>query len=129
MYKYVEHEFSLSSTFYVNISEPIYSTMMKKNDFVCLFVCLSVCPLRHSAVLRCMEPKLARVVEARCPRSMVNFSKQPHQRAKVIKRSICLRNTLRPPNLVGRTPDKIVMHCWGQRSCSGQLGSTRSQIA
>ena len=31
-----------------------------------------------------------------------------------------LSNTLWPPNLVGRTPDQSVMHCWGQRSCRGQ---------
>ena len=40
-----------------------------------------------------------------------------------------LRNALWLPNLVGRTPDQSVMHCWCQRSCSGQLGSTRDQIA
>ena len=31
-------------------------------------------------------------------------------------------------NLV-RTPDQSVVHCWGQRSCRGHLGSTRGQIA
>ena len=30
--------------------------------------------------------------------------------------------------LVGRIPDESVMHCWGQKSCRGQLGSTRGQI-
>ena len=35
----------------------------------------------------------------------------------------------RAPNLVGRTPDQSIMHCWGQRSCRGQPGSTRGQIA
>ena len=33
------------------------------------------------------------------------------------------------PNLVRRTPDQSVVHCWGQRSCRGYLGSTRGQIA
>ena len=28
-----------------------------------------------------------------------------------------------------RAPDQKIMHCWGQRSCRGQLGSTRGQIA
>ena len=28
-----------------------------------------------------------------------------------------LSNALWPPNLVERTPDQSVMHCWGQRSC------------
>ena len=31
----------------------------------------------HSAVLRCMEPKLTMVVGARCPRGMVNFLNDP----------------------------------------------------
>ena len=36
-----------------------------------------------------------------------------------------LSNGLRPPNLVGRTPDHIVMHCWGLgrvRVSWGQVG-------
>ena len=40
-----------------------------------------------------------------------------------------LSNALWPPNLVGRTPDQSIMHCWGQRSCRGQLGSSRGQFA
>ena len=40
-----------------------------------------------------------------------------------------LGNTLWPPNLVGRNPDQSVMHCSGQRSCRGQLGSSRGQFA
>ena len=40
-----------------------------------------------------------------------------------------LTNVLWPPNLVERTPDQSVMHWWGQRSCSDQLGSTRGNIA
>ena len=40
-----------------------------------------------------------------------------------------LSNTLRPPHLVGRTPDQSLMHCWGQRSCRGQVGSSRGQFA
>ena len=48
------------------------------------------------------------------------FSKRPHQRSKVIRRSICLRNAIWQPNLVGRTPDQSIMHYWGWRSCRGQ---------
>ena len=59
---------------------------------------------------------------------MVNFSERPHQRSKVIHRSIFLKDALRSLNLVGRTPDQSVMHCCGQRSCMGQPGSTRGQI-
>ena len=55
--------------------------------------------------------------------------KRPHPRSNVIQRSSCFRNALWLPNLVGITPDQIAMHCWGQRSCRGQLGSTRGQIA
>ena len=40
-----------------------------------------------------------------------------------------LSNAVWPPNLVGRTPDQRVMHCWGWRSCRGQLGSRRGQFA
>ena len=39
-----------------------------------------------------------------------------------------LSNALWPPNLVGRTPDQSIMHCLGQRSCRGQLGSNRGQF-
>ena len=31
--------------------------------------------------------------------------------------------------LVGITPDQSVMHCWGQRSCRGQVGLSRGQFA
>ena len=57
------------------------------------------------------------------------FSKRPHLGSKVIQGSICLRNDLWLPNLVRRTPDQSVVHCFGQRSCWGHLGSTRGQIA
>ena len=30
---------------------------------------------------------------------------------------------------MGRAPDQSVMHCWGLRSCRGQLGSSRGQFA
>ena len=39
-----------------------------------------------------------------------------------------LRNVVWLPNLVGRTSDQSVIHCWGQRSCRGQSGSTRGQL-
>ena len=38
------------------------------------------------------------------------------------------RNALWLPNLVSRTPDHSIVHCWGQRSCRGHLGSARGQI-
>ena len=50
------------------------------------------------------------------------FWKRPDQMSKVIQRSNCFRNALWASNLVGRTPDQRVMHCWGQRSCRGQPG-------
>ena len=55
--------------------------------------------------------------------------KRPHLRSKVIQESICLTNALWLPNLVRRTPDQSVVHCWGRRSCRGHLGSSRGQIA
>ena len=57
------------------------------------------------------------------------FSMRPHLGSKVIQGSICLKNALWLPNLVRSTPDQSVVYCWGQRSCWGHLGSTRSQIA
>ena len=48
--------------------------------------------------------------------------------AGVNLRSNSLRNALWPPNLVGRIPDQSSIHCWGQRSCRGQLGSSRGQF-
>ena len=56
-------------------------------------------------------------------------SKRPHLGSKVIQGSICLRKALGLPNLVRRTPDQSVVHCWDQRSYRGHLGSTRGQIA
>ena len=38
------------------------------------------------------------------------------------------RNALWLPNLVSRTPDHSVVHCWGQRSCRGHVGSAMGQI-
>ena len=39
-----------------------------------------------------------------------------------------LRNALWTPNLVGRTRDQNVTHCWGERSCKSHMGSTRGLI-
>ena len=33
-----------------------------------------------------------------------------------------------PPHIVGRIPDRSVMHWWGQKTCKGQRGSSRGQI-
>ena len=38
-------------------------------------------------------------------------------------------NALWPPNLVRRTPDWSVVHCWGQRSHRSHLESTGGQNA
>ena len=42
--------------------------------------------------------------------------------------SIYLKNALWLNNLVRKTPDQSIVHCWGQRSCRGHLGPTRGQI-
>ena len=44
-------------------------------------------------------------------RFVVNCLRLPDQRSTVIQRSICLRNALRPPHLVGRTLHQNVVHC------------------
>ena len=38
------------------------------------------------------------------------------------------RNALALPNLIGKTSDQSEMHCWSQRPCTSQPGSTRCQI-
>ena len=92
-------------------------------------MCVCVCPTMRLVMLRGTELKVGMGV-ADGPMKFVGiFSKQPHLGSKVIQESICLRNALWPPNLVGRTPDQSVMHCWSRRSCRGQLGSSRGQIA
>ena len=53
------------------------------------------------------------------------FLKWPHQRSKV-RGQIAFINTLWPPNLVGRIPERSVMHCLGLKSFRGQLGPTCS---
>ena len=94
-----------------------------------MYVCMYVCPAMRFVALWGTGLKLGTRVEGEPPRFESIFSKRPHQRSKVIQRSSCLRNALWPPNLVGRTPDRSVMHCWGRRSCRGHPGSTRGQIA
>ena len=79
-------------------------------------------------VLWDIELKLGTGVEDRPMRFESIFLKQSHQRSKVIRRSSCFRNALWPPNVVGRTPDWSVVHCWGQRSYKGQLVSTRVKL-
>ena len=87
-----------------------------------VWLCISSC-------LSCTELKLDMGVGGRPPGFESIISKHPHQRSNVPQRSSCLRNVLWPPNLVGKTPDQRVMHCWGQRSFRSQPGSTRGQIA
>ena len=100
-----------------------YIYINKKKQF-CQSVCLCVYPAMRNAVRGCIKLKLGKVVGNGPPRFVVNFSKWPYQRSKVIQRSNCIRNVIRPPNLVERTHGRSVMHSWGQRSCRGQLGST-----
>ena len=52
------------------------------------------------------------------------FSKQPQQRSKVNQRLNWFRNTLCPPNLVGRNSDRRVIYCWSQRSYRVSRGQT-----
>ena len=94
-----------------------------------LCVCMCVCPAMRFAMLRGTELKVGMRVGDGSTRFVGIFSKGPHLRSKVIQGSICLRNTLWLPNLVRRTPDQSIVHCWGQRSCRGHLGSTGGQIA
>ena len=88
-----------------------------------------MCPAMHCTMISGTELKLGMGVGDGPTRFVGIFSKRPHLWSKVIQESICFRNALWLPNLVRRTPDQSVVHCWGQRSCRGQLGSTRGQTA
>ena len=93
---------------------------------VCVCICMSGYAFRHAS--RYQAESWHGVGDG--PTRFVGiFSKRPNLGSKVILRSICLRNALWLPNLVLRTPDQSVVHCWVQRSCRGHLGSTRGQIA
>ena len=87
-----------------------------------------VCPAMRFAMLRGIELKVGVGVGDGPTRFEGIFSKRPHLGSKVIQGSICLRNAIGLPNLVIRAPDQSVVHCWGQRSYRGHLGSTRDQI-
>ena len=73
-----------------------------------------VCPAMRFVMLWGMGLKLGMGIGDGPPRLKSIFSKWPHWRSKIIQRSNCHRNALWLPNLVGRTPDQRVMHCWGQ---------------
>ena len=103
--------------------------IIKISKSVCVCVCVYVCPAMHFAMLRRIELKLGMGVGDGPTRFVGIFSKGPHLGSKVIQGSICLRNALWLPNLVRRTPDQSIVHCWGQRSCRGHLGSSRGQFA
>ena len=84
-----------------------------------------MCPAMRFVMLWGIELKVGMGVGEGPTRFVGIFLKQPHLGSNVIQGSICLRNTLWLPNLVRRTPDQSVVHCWGPRSCRGHLGSTR----
>ena len=109
----------------------IYITKISKSVYVCMcvYVCVYVCPAMRFAMLRGIKLKVGMGVGDGPTRFVGIFSKRPDLGSKVIQRSICLRNALWLPNLVIRTSDQSVVHCWVQRSCRGHLGSTRGQIA
>ena len=69
----------------------------------------------RSVVLRFIELKLGGVVGKGPLMFVVNFSRWPEIKHPEVKLLY-----LWLPNLV-RTPDRNVMHSWGQRSCRGQL--------
>ena len=100
-----------------------------RDRYVCMCVCVYVCPAMHFAMLQRIELKLGMGVGDWPTRFVGIFLKGPHLGSKVIQGSICLRKALWLPNLVKRTPDQSIVHCWGQRSCRGQLGSSRGQFA
>ena len=86
---------------------------------------MSVCVAMRSAVLRPTELKLGTGVgfgELGGNRQLFVTTRQVKGHLEV-KSS---RNALWLPNLVSRTPDHSVVHCWGQRSCRGHRGQVGS---
>ena len=84
--------------------------------------CLSVCLCRYAfgraSTYRAETWHGGRVWRAGGNRQLVVATRQVKGHLEV-KSS---RNALWLPNLVSRTPDHSVVHCWGQRSCRGHLG-------
>ena len=103
---------------------------IKKNGFQNAYFFRSYFPIQntcnwvsHSAIAYAYGSKMWRAS------SLIISRNVRKHRACIKQRNLQWRCALRPPNLVGRTPDQSIMHCWGQRSCRGQPGSTRGQIA
>ena len=92
-------------------------------------ICMYICPAMRFVMIRGIELKVGMGIGNRPTRFVGIFSKRPHPESKVIQGSICLQNALWLPNLVRRTPEQSVVHCRGQRSCRGHLGSTRGQMS
>ena len=91
-------------------------------------VCLCVWLAMRFFMLQGMGLKLGMGIWDGPTRLNSIFSKWPHQRSNVMQRSNCLRNVPWQANVVTTTPDRNVVHCWGQRSHRGHLGSARGQI-
>ena len=83
---------------------------------------LCVCPAMRFVMLRGTELKLGMGVGDGPTRFVGIFSKRPHLGSKVIWGSICLKMPKWLPNLVRRTPDQSVVHCWGQKVMQGLSG-------
>ena len=93
------------------------------NIQVCKYVCKYICTSMRFVVPWDMKLKLGMGRGRDGPTRIESISsKRPDQRSKVIQRSSYWRYALWPPNLVGRTPDRSEVQCWGQRSYRGQLG-------
>ena len=107
------------------------STKIIESGSMCGCTCMYVCPAMRFVMLWDIELKLGMVVGDGPMRCVGIFSKQPHLGSKVLQGSICLRNCpmLWLPNLVRRASDQSVVHCLGQSSRRGHLGSTRGQVA
>ena len=91
---------------------------------VCLSVCLSRYAFGRASTYGAETWHGGRVWQAGGNRQLFVATRQVKGHPEV-KSS---RNALWLPNLVSRTPDHSVLHCWGQRSCRGHLGSARGQI-
>ena len=81
-----------------------------------------VCTAIRFVVLRGIELKIGIGVGDGPTRFVGIFSKRLHLGSKVVQLSVCLRNALWLSNLVRRTPDQSVVHCWCQKSCRDLWG-------
>ena len=96
-----------------------YPIPMMKAQQCCLFYYHTQVLERHHVVLFCIDLKLGRVIGGRPLRFLINLSKSPCQRSKVMQKSFCLDMSF-AIKFGHKSPDQSVIHSFGQSSRKGQ---------